>query len=107
VAGDGMTGETVDGEHVHPVDLLAQRQAELEEASALHERAVAAATEARRAYVAWRFDDATTLAWRRSFHAGWREAAAHALCTAAAADVALDRYVAALQQAAGAARPCD
>lgn len=89
--------EPVDGVLVDPVDLLMQRQAELDDASARHEQALSAEREARRAYVAWRFDDATTLAWRASWHAGWREAAAHALATTAAADAALDAYVAALQ----------
>jgi sigma54-dependent transcription regulator len=96
-----MSGETVDGVLVDPLDLLMQRQAELEDASARHQRAVQAEREARRAYVAWRFDDAVTAAWRASWHAQWREAAAHVLGAAAAADVALDAYVQALQGAAG------
>jgi hypothetical protein len=90
-------------ERVDPLDLLAQRQAELEDASARNEQAVQVATIARRSYVAWRFDEATTPEWRAAWHAQWREAAAHVLATTAAADVALDAYVAALQAAA--ARP--
>lgn len=98
-----MSGDVVDGELVDPVDLLAQRQAELEEASARHERALQVATEARRAYQAWRFDDAVTEQYRANWSRLWLQEARAALETHAKADAALDAYVAALQ--AVAARP--
>lgn len=100
-----MTGqESVEGQLVEPADVLAQRQAEYDDAVTRHRQAAEAATLARSQYAVWRFEEATTPGLAATYHARWAYAARWETLTAASADAALDAYVRALQLAAGA--PC-
>jgi hypothetical protein len=97
-----VSGEVVDGELVDPIDMLAQRQAELEDVQADLTRATMQLHDTWRAYVAWRWDQGANQTMQANRRELWRTAAHEHVIAEDAYCQALDAFVAAMYAAADA-----